>query len=170
MKERNYLFLGLSEEGWYKRCDSCGTEISAVCPHKKNRNWREELTVFLFLLLSLFCFLFLLSLPVAIPLYLSLLCTLLILKYPSKNLADVSTSYSAFSYAFTFYKGTHTNGEECLMPQSLGSSPLCRENKEDSTLWISFGMTSSIQLLLGSDASGSKLWARMKPETWACNS
>lgn len=53
MKGRNYLFLGLSEEGWYKHCENCwdsgklsGTEISVVCPHKKKRNWREELTDF----------------------------------------------------------------------------------------------------------------------------
>lgn len=79
-----------------------GTEISVMCPHKKKRNWREELTDFFFFL-SLFGFLFLLPLLVPVPLYLSLLCTLLILKHPSKNPADASTSYSAPSYAFTCF-------------------------------------------------------------------
>lgn len=55
MKERNYLFLRLLEESWYKECESCweseklsGTEISMVCPHKKNRNWRGFFMYFLF--------------------------------------------------------------------------------------------------------------------------
>lgn len=105
-----FLFLGLLEEDWYKQCESCwdsgkltGTEISVVCPHKKSRNWREELTAFFSpsLLLSLFSFPLLLPLPVSVPLYFSLLCTPLSLKHPSKNPADVSTSYSAPTYAFT---------------------------------------------------------------------
>lgn len=112
MKERNYLFfrilrrrlvqtawklLGLRKAQW-------DWDFSGVPTQKdKKLEGRTYCLFFFFKLLSLFSFLFLLPLRVSVPLYLSLLCTLLILKYPSKNPADVSTSYSAPSYAFTCF-------------------------------------------------------------------
>lgn len=70
-----------------KRTETEGKSLLSFPPHP--------------LLLSLFSFLFLFPLPVSVPLYFSLLCTPLSQKHPSKNPADVSTSYSAPTYAFT---------------------------------------------------------------------
>jgi len=42
-EERNYLFLGISKDAWYKLFERRVTEISVVCPQKKDRKWKEKL-------------------------------------------------------------------------------------------------------------------------------